>query len=66
MGGITLTFLLIPALPCPSLGLDISGLMSVGGLLPVGGVTTDFCLSGFTCGIKPLFLCHGLLVLSLL
>ena len=64
MGGITLGFLLSPALPCPILGLGmgIGGLMSVGSLLSidcvccVGDVITDFCHSGFTCRFKPLSL----------
>ena len=54
VGGLTLPFLLIPALPCPILGLDIAGLITVGSLLSVGSVTTDFCLSSFTCGFTPL------------
>ena len=46
MGGTTLIFLLIPALPCQILGLGI------GGLLSVGSFTTDFYLSGLTCGTE--------------
>ena len=45
MGGTTLAFLLILALPCPCLGLGIGGLLSVGGFI-------GFCLSGFTCETK--------------
>ena len=62
VGGITLGFLLSPALPCPILGLGmgIGGLMSVDSLLSigcvccVGSIVTDFCCSGLTCGFKPL------------
>ena len=45
MGRTTLTFLLILALTCPSLGLGIGSLLSVGRFM-------GLCLSGFTCGTK--------------